>query len=199
MNDQSLARYREALERLAGLVEKAKRTDLPEPTAMTLATASPDGHPMARTVLLRGVDERGLTFFTNLGSRKGQQLRANPRAALCFYWPPLAEQVLVEGTVQPVTDEEADAYWASRHRDSQIGGWASRQSERLPNRFTLLRRVVSRVARFGVSPVPRPPFWSGFRIQPQRIEFWSSRPARLHERRCYQLVNGEWETFLLYP
>jgi len=199
MNESSQALYREALERLNNLIAKAQKTDLPEPNAMTLATASPEGRPMARTVLVRGVDEQGLTFFTNLGSRKAQQLRANPYAALCFYWPPLAEQVLVEGSVTQVSDDEADSYWATRHRESQIGGWASRQSERLPSRFTLLRRVVARAARFGVTPVPRPPFWSGFRIRPSRIEFWSSRPARLHERRCYQLVDGEWETFLLYP
>lgn len=199
MNESSQALYREALERLNNLIAKAQKTDLPEPNAMTLATASPEGRPMARTVLVRGVDEQGLTFFTNLGSRKAQQLRANPYAALCFYWPPLAEQVLVEGSVTQVSDDEADSYWATRHRESQIGGWASRQSERLPSRFTLLRRVVVRAARFGVTPVPRPPFWSGFRIRPSRIEFWSSRPARLHERRCYQLVDGEWETFLLYP
>lgn len=199
MNESSQALYREALERLNNLIAKAQKTDLPEPNAMTLATASPEGRPMARTVLVRGVDEQGLTFFTNLGSRKAQQLRANPHAALCFYWPPLAEQVLVEGSVTQVSDDEADSYWATRHRESQVGGWASRQSERLPSRFTLLRRVVVRAARFGVTPVPRPPFWSGFRIRPSRIEFWSSRPARLHERRCYQLVDGEWETFLLYP
>lgn len=199
MNESSQALYREALERLNNLIAKAQKTDLPEPNAMTLATASPEGRPMARTVLVRGVDEQGLTFFTNLGSRKAQQLRANPYAALCFYWPPLAEQVLVEGSVTQVSDDEADSYWATRHRESQVGGWASRQSERLPSRFTLLRRVVVRAARFGVTPVPRPPFWSGFRIRPSRIEFWSSRPARLHERRCYQLVDGEWETFLLYP
>lgn len=199
MNESSQALYREALERLNNLIAKAQKTDLPEPNAMTLATASPEGQPMARTVLVRGVDEQGLTFFTNLGSRKAQQLRANPYAALCFYWPPLAEQVLVEGSVTQVSDDEADSYWATRHRESQVGGWASRQSERLPSRFTLLRRVVVRAARFGVTPVPRPPFWSGFRIRPSRIEFWSSRPARLHERRCYQLVDGEWETFLLYP
>ncbi|KAA3628994.1 MAG: pyridoxamine 5'-phosphate oxidase [Proteobacteria bacterium] len=199
MSNESLTLYREALKRLEGLLEKVKETDLPEPTAVTLATASPEGRPMARTVLLRGLDERGITFFTNLGSRKGRQLLDNPHAALAFYWPPLAEQVLVEGTVELVSDAEADAYWATRPRESQIGGWASRQSERLPSRFTLLRRVVSRAARFGVAPIPRPPFWSGFRIQPHRIEFWSSRPARLHDRRCYQIVDGEWETFLLYP
>ena len=191
--------YQEALRRLQVLLDRAKASDLREPTAMTLATCSSDGHPMARTVLLRGLDERGLVFYTNLTSRKGRQLADNPRAALCFHWQPLEEQVLVEGDVELVGDAEADAYWASRPRESQIGGWASRQSERLPNRFRLLRRVVSRTARFNVQTIPRPPFWSGFRIKPQRIEFWSNRPARLHERRCYERHDEVWQTYLLYP
>lgn len=199
MNETSRHLYQEALHRLQGLLDRAAKTDLHEPTAMTLATCSHDGHPMARTVLLRGLDERGLVFYTNLTSRKGQQLADNPRAALCFHWQPLEEQVLVEGDVELVTDEEADAYWNSRPRESQIGGWASRQSERLPNRFRLLRRVVSRTARFNIKSIPRPPFWSGFRIKPQRIEFWSGRPARLHERRCYERHGEEWESYLLYP
>ncbi|GAB4347565.1 MAG: pyridoxamine 5'-phosphate oxidase [Gammaproteobacteria bacterium] len=199
MTDESQELYREALQRLQGLLDRAAKTDLPEPTAMTLATCSRDGRPTARMVLLRGLDERGLVFYTNLTSRKGQQLQENPRAALCFHWQPLAEQVLVEGEVELVSEEEADAYWASRPRESQIGGWASRQSERLPNRFRLLRRVVSRAARFNVQTIPRPPFWSGFRIKPDRIEFWSSRPARLHERRCYERHGDVWETYLLYP
>ena len=175
--------YQEALQRLEALLERARKSDLREPTAMTLATCSRDGHPMARTVLLRGLDERGMVFYTNLTSRKGQQLGENPRAALCFHWQPLEEQVLVEGDVELVSEAEADAYWSSRPRESQIGGWASRQSERLPNRFRLLRRVVSRTAHFNVQKIPRPAFWSGFRIRPQRLELWSSRPARLHERR----------------
>lgn len=191
--------YREARQRLRKLLDRARASDLPEPTAMTLATCSSDGHPMARTVLLRGLDEHGLVFYTNLGSRKGRQLKENPRAALCFYWQPLEEQVLVEGDVELVSDAEADAYWSTRPRESQIGGWASRQSERLPSRFRLLRRVASATARFNIQPIPRPPFWSGFRIRPRRIEFWSGRPARLHERRCYERRNGGWERYLLYP
>ena len=189
----------EALERLRNLLEKARKTDLPEPTAMTLATCDRQGNPMARTVLLKGVDERGLVFYTNLGSRKARQLAENRKAALCFYWPPLKEQVLVEGSVDPVTDEEADAYWRTRPRESQIGAWASRQSEILSHRFTLLRRVISYTARFGVSPVPRPEFWSGFRITPHRVEFWSNRPSRLHDRVCYEYSEQGWSKYHLFP
>ena len=189
----------EALERLKKLLEKAKKTDLPEPTAMTLATCDRQGNPMARTVLLKGVDDEGLVFYTNLGSRKARQLSDNPKAAICFYWPPLKEQVLVEGNVVPVTDEEADAYWETRPRESRIGAWASRQSETLPHRFALLRRVVSRTARFGIAPVPRPEFWSGFRIAPHRIEFWSNRPSRLHDRVCYELLEENWTRRSLFP
>jgi len=199
MTDQIHPLYREAIERLQVLLDRAQETELREPTAMTLATCSRDGRPTARTVLLRGLDERGMVFYTNLTSRKGRQLEDNPRAALCFHWQPLEEQVLVEGDVELVSDAEADAYWNSRPRESQIGGWASRQSERLPSRFRLLRRVVSRTARYNAQPIPRPPFWPGFRICPQRIEFWSSRPGRLHDRRCYERHREEWERYFLYP
>ena len=193
------APYEEALQRLKGLLDRAAKTDLPEPSAMTLATCDRSGRPSARTVLLRGLDARGLVFYTNLGSRKSRQIRDNPRAALCFYWPPLAEQALVEGDVEPVDSAESDAYWEGRAWDSQIGGWASRQSEPLPTRFTLLRRVIVRAARFGKGAVPRPPFWSGYRVVPRRIEFWSNRPARLHERVCFERDGEAWTRHLLFP
>jgi pyridoxamine 5'-phosphate oxidase len=150
-------------------------------------------------VLLRGLDTRGCVFYTNQRSRKGRHLAENPHAALCFHWQPLAQQVTVEGTIEPVTDAEADAYWATRSRDSQIGAWASQQSERLPSRFTLLRRVLTEAARFGTRPIPRPDHWSGFRLLPSRIEFWSNRPARLHDRQCYESDASGWRKLLLYP
>jgi len=189
----------EAIDRLRHLLDRAKETLLPEPSAVCLATADANGAPRARMVLMRGLDATGCVFYTNLGSRKGQHLAQNSRAALCFYWPPLAQQVTVEGVIASVSDAEADAYWSSRPRESQIGAWASRQSEPLPSRFTLLRRVLKDTARFSTGPIPRPPFWSGFRLVPARIEFWSSRPARLHERWCYERQEGGWRKTLLYP
>jgi len=189
----------EALERLRTLLERVKTTNLPEPAAVCLATADDAGRPRARMVLMRGLDERGPVFYTNLESRKGRHLSDNPHAALCFYWPPLAQQVTVEGVIEPVTDEEADAYWSTRPRESQIGAWASLQSEKLPSRFTLLRRVLAETARFGTRPIPRPVHWSGFRLLPSRIEFWTNRPARLHDRQCYEAGDAGWQKFLLYP
>nr|VFJ93584.1 MAG: Pyridoxamine 5'-phosphate oxidase [Candidatus Kentron sp. H]VFJ94175.1 MAG: Pyridoxamine 5'-phosphate oxidase [Candidatus Kentron sp. H]VFK00861.1 MAG: Pyridoxamine 5'-phosphate oxidase [Candidatus Kentron sp. H] len=189
----------EILQRLQSSLDKAARTPLPEPAAMTLATCEPSGQPSVRTVLLRAVDARGLVFFTNLGSRKSRQIRDNPRAALCFYWPPLAEQLIIEGEVEPIDDAEADRYWRTRPRNSQIGAWASRQSESVPSRFTLLRRVVAFTTRFGAGSVPRPWFWSGYRVVPNRIEFWRNRPFRLHERLCYERQGETWTHRLLYP
>lgn len=166
---------------------------------MTLATCGEAGQPSARTVLLRGLDARGIVFYTNLRSRKSQQIQENSRVALCLYWPPLAEQVLIEGDVEMVDDAEADAYWETRPRDSRIGAWASRQSEPVASRFAFLRRVVAWAVRFGNERVPRPSFWSGYRVVPNRIEFWINRPFRLHERLCFEREGETWNRYVLYP
>jgi pyridoxamine 5'-phosphate oxidase len=185
--------------RFAELLESAKRTDLPEPTAMTLATADRQGRPSARMVLLKGFDERGFSFYTNLESRKAGELTENPRAALCFHWQPLEVQVRIEGPVSPVPEDEADAYFASRPRGSQIGAWASLQSRPLPDAATLARRIQEAEERFAGGDVPRPGFWSGFRVAPERIEFWYGRPSRLHDREVYTRAPGGWREERLYP
>ena len=190
----------QAMERFQAALERARNDErIIEPTAMTLATALPDGHPSARTVLLKQVDRRGFVFYTNTLSRKGRQLAANPRAALVFLWAPLAEQVLVEGDVEPVTAEEADAYFRSRPRLSQIGAWASEQSQPLDDRETLVRRVEEFDRRYGDDPIPRPPHWSGYRVRPDLIEFWDGKAGRLHERDRYWHEAGEWRHTLLNP
>ncbi len=178
---------------------EAARTEPNDPNAMCLATCTPDGRPSARMVLLKGVDPRGFVFYTNLESRKGGELAANPQAALVFHWKTLQRSVRVEGCVEPVSAEEADAYYASRSRGSRIGAWASTQSRPLEGRFALERAVAEQTLRFAVGEIPRPPHWSGFRVLPARIEFWRDMPFRLHERRVYHREEGGWRTEMLYP
>jgi pyridoxamine 5'-phosphate oxidase len=170
-----------------------------DPVAVTLATASPSGRPSARIVLLRRVDDRGFVFYTNYESRKGSELDANPFAALCCYWPWLDEQVRVEGLVQRVNDAESDEYFAGRPRGSQIGAWASDQSRPLTDRATLEARYESLQAEFGDAVVPRPRNWGGYRISPDRIEFWKAGTYRLHQRHVYVRDGAAWRVEILYP
>ena len=181
----------------SSLFERASR-DCAEPDAMVLSTVDPDGRPSARYVLLKGVDDRGFVFYTNVESRKAKALAAHPEAALTFYWPP-ATQVRIEGSVERVSDTEADAYFATRPRGSQIGAWASLQSAELASRAALDARVLEVERRFEDAAVSRPPFWTGFRVVAHSIEFWTRDPARLHERVVYQRGSGEWTRSLLFP
>jgi pyridoxamine 5'-phosphate oxidase len=166
---------------------------------VTLATVDTNGQPSARMVLLRGVDERGFTFFTNYDSRKGRELDANPKASLCIHWVALDEQIRIEGAVERVSDNESDAYFASRPRGSQLGAWASEQSQVLPSRETLEERYREIERRFEDRPVARPPFWGGYRVVPRRIEFWYGRPDRLHDRVLYVRDGSSWRIERLYP
>jgi len=178
---------------------EATASEVNDPNAMCLATCTPDGRPSARMVLLKGVDPRGFVFYTNLESRKGTELAINPQAALCFHWKSLARSIRVEGQVEPVTEAEADAYYASRSRGSRIGAWASRQSRPLEGRFALEKAVAEYTMKFGISEIPRPAHWSGFRVLPARIEFWRDMPFRLHERRVFTATADAWTTEALFP
>lgn len=178
---------------------EATRSEPNDPNAMCLATSTPDGRPSARMVLLKGHDAKGFVFYTNLESRKGGELAANPHAALCFHWKTLTRSVRVEGRVEPVTEAEADAYYASRSRGSRIGAWASRQSRELEGRWALEKAVAEYTVKFGLGEIPRPSHWSGFRILPERIEFWRDMPFRLHERRVFVTGEDGWKLETLYP
>jgi pyridoxamine 5'-phosphate oxidase len=190
-----IERFREVY----ALADKIDRSVLPDPTAMALGTVDDDGSPSVRIVLLKAYDEHGFVFYTNYEGRKGRELLARPRAALCFYWPTIDIQVRIEGAVVEVTDDEADAYFATRHRMSQIGAWASRQSEPLENPDALDKRVRKYETEFEGKAVPRPPHWSGFRVHPERIEFWKGKPNRLHERHLYTRAGNRWKIETLYP
>lgn len=192
MTDAMLTRFNEGFAR----AESAK---VPEPTAMTLATVDEHGRPSARTMLLKDVDADGFVFYTNLESRKGQQIAGNSNVALVFFWRETQEQVKVEGIAEPVSDAEADAYFASRPRGSQIGAWASLQSQPLDRRETFDQRIAETESGYEGLEVPRPPHWSGFRVRPRRIEFWYGRKYRLHERIRFELSDGAWIDSLLYP
>lgn len=179
---------------------EARAAGGPPADAMTLATATPDGRPSARIVLLKGVDERGFAFFTNGESRKARELEANPRAALAILWPVLERQVRVTGTVARFDAAESDAYFATRPRDSQLGAWASQQSRPLAHRSELDERWRELEVRYEGTPVPRPPHWGGYRVQPQEIEFWQGRASRLHDRIVYMRTHdGGWERVRLQP
>ena len=198
----SLAMAAPSLDPIDRFQDALRRARVSEPqagVAVALATADADGAPSVRMVLLRDVDARGFVIYTNRTSRKGLVMEANPRAALCFYWASLNEQVRVEGPVERVRDEESDAYFASRPRGSQVGAWASRQSAVLASREELEAAMLEAEERFAGGPVPRPPFWGGYRVRPVRIEFWREGANRLHERVLYERDGEGWRTALLSP
>jgi pyridoxamine 5'-phosphate oxidase len=170
-----------------------------DPNAMALATVDAGGQPSVRMVLLKDADPRGFVFYTNYESRKGRQLLETRKAAIVMHWKSLGRQVRAEGAVESVTDAEADAYFHSRHKSSQIGAWASQQSRPLESRFELEKRVASFAAKYAIGTVPRPPYWSGFRLIPNYIEFWENRPFRLHDRLVYHRAGEGWTTEKLYP
>jgi len=180
-------------------LQEAVDSGMKEPTAMSVATVDAEGAPDARMLLLKGCDERGFVFYTNLESAKADALRHDPRVALCFYWNAIEKQVRVRGQASPVSDQEADEYFASRARLSQISAWASKQSRPMEGIFELETAVAKTALRFGVGSIPRPPFWSGFRVAPDRIEFWHGKPYRRHHRIVFTRTADGWQTQFLYP
>ena len=191
----------EPLRLFAAWLTEATASEPRDPTAMTLATVDADGLPNARMVLLKGADERGFVFFTNMGSQKGRELDASPKAALVFHWKSSNRQVRIRGDVERVTDAEADAYFATRPKQAQIGAWASKQSSPLESRLAFEKAIALYAAKYALTDVPRPPYWSGYRILPLRIEFWQERPFRLHDRIEFRRdkLNAPWSKTRLYP
>jgi pyridoxamine 5'-phosphate oxidase len=180
--------------------DEALRSKMEEPTAAALATVDEHGMPQVRMVLIKQATEEGFVFYTNRNSRKGLELAANNRAALCFHWINIGKQVRINGRVQPVSDEQADAYFATRPRESQIGAWASEQSSPMKGKYDLVKAVVRYMAKFALArAVPRPPFWVGYRLVPERFEFWLKKPFRLHERLLYERSGDGWTRTWLFP
>ncbi len=201
VDDGGIAAARDPFEMFVAWMKDAEKTEPNEANAMAVASVDPEGHPDVRMVLLKAVDARGFVFYTNFESAKGKQILANPHVALNFHWKTVRKQVRVRGPVSVVSNEEADTYFGSRAKDSQIGAWASAQSRPMEGRWVFEKEIAKYALKYGLTKVPRPPYWSGFRVSPVQIEFWRDRPFRLHDRLVYRrdTVDAPWRTERLYP